>query len=307
MHTMQSDYGRYRRVRSALLANAALSGVFGALLVLDAEWCAGALGGLSEFAYHALGVALVGFGLTVALTGARSQPDSRAALAISVADLAWVVVTATLPLVLTFTRVGLLAIVAVDGAVVGLALSQLSGIERAFRVHLDQTGLHRVCVEVASGAPAGELWKVVARLEDIVRYAPTLQYSRLRGDGLSGAGAVRECADLAGRCWAERCTRWDPQCRSLELAFLSDEPSFPFPFRTMRGGWDVLERGAGARVRVWWEMSPRERWATPFILPLMAAEALRTVPAVVGAMTASLNQSSQAVAPNRPLAGAVVC
>jgi hypothetical protein len=304
---MQGEHGRYRRLRWALLANAALSGVFGALLLLDAGSCAGSLGGLNDHMYRALGGTLVGFALVVALTGARSRPDSRAALAISVADLGWIVVTASLPLFLTFTRLGILAIVAVDGAVLGLALSQLSGIERAFRVHLDHAGSHRVCVEVASPTPADELWKVVAKLEDIVRYAPNLRYSRVRRDRPSGAGAVRECGDLAGRCWAERCTRWDPELRSLEVEFLTEEPSFPFPFRTMRGGWDVAEHGAGSQVRVWWEMSPRKRWATPFLLPLMAAEVRRMFPAVVCAMTASLDPGYEAVAPSRRLAGGAVC
>jgi hypothetical protein len=149
-------------------------------------------------------------------------------------------------------------------------------------------------MEVPVGADPDRVFAAVSDLGAIAEHMPSLRGSRLRAGGAPGEGAVRQCEDHRGKRWAERCTRLDRTRRELDLAFLTDEPGFPYPFRTMRGGWKVLERDGGASVQVWWIVTPRVRWLAPLLFPVMVAGVRRDFPPVVRSMAGEASAGAAA-------------
>lgn len=282
---MQTNSSRVLRV--FLLGNAAFSLTTGAMLATLSERAGALLApAVSPTLFAEIGVALLAFGLLTASLGLRRRPNTGWAALISVADFGWVVGSAAVLLFgsahLSGVGGGVVALVAV--IVLGFALGQLLGINRVYAVVGDQPGspAYRLCIEVATLGRPEEIWANLADLGSIARYSPMLAFARLR-DATPGVGAVRECGDHAGRKWAERCLRLDQERRELEIAFLTDEPSFPFPFSILRGGWEVrpAAAGHGALVRVWFEGTPRPRLLTPFIMALLEQQSRRTFPATI--------------------------
>jgi hypothetical protein len=73
--------------------------------------------------------------------------------------------------------------------------------------------------------------------------------------------------------------------RSFDVRFLCEAPGFPFPATTMRGGWEVAARNeVGSEVSVWWELTPKPKWLTPILLPVLAFQADRDFARVIERM-----------------------
>lgn len=276
-----------RLLRIALLGNAAFSLTTGTLLALFAQRVGALIApSLPPSLFAEIGVALLFFGLLTGSLGLRSRPETWWAVAISIADLGWVVGSAALLLLAPtyFSALGLGSVAVVALIVLGFAIGQLLGINRVYAVSSrdPNSPAYRVCLEVASSGQPEKIWSNLADLGGIERYSPMLAFSRMR-DSTTGVGAIRECGDHAGRQWAERCQRLDHERREIELVFLTEKKGFPFPFSTLRGGWSVqpAAAGGGAVIRVWLEGTPRPRLLAPVILPLLEWQSRRTFPATI--------------------------
>ncbi len=155
-------------------------------------------------------------------------------------------------------------------------------------------GAWRRCVAVDVASSPEEIWSIVGDLGRISAYMPDLVHSELRGGVAPGVGAVRACRDRAGRAWAEQVTAYDPTERRFEVRFLHEEPGFPYPMRPMYGGWQVHARPGGARVEVWWSLTP----TTPLPWLMVALLGLRVGP-VMAAVIARMDAAARGVEPAR--------
>lgn len=273
-----------RPLRSALLANALFSTISGVLMLAMPTRIGAVLGIDAPVVLQLIGLGLLVFAADLFHQLTRSRMATWRALYASAGDFLWV--AATLGGLLLFPDVlsetGLRLVTAVAGIVLLFGTWQLWAIDRAHRV---ASGLHRHCVRVHVPVAADAMWSVVGRIGDIGRYMPSLQVSEILEGKAPGVGAVRRCVDQRGTAWSEKCVAFDAG-RSFVVRFLTDAPGFPFPARTMVGGWEVTPSGHGCDVQVWWELEAKPRWLAPIFLPFLAFQADRDFTGIIARMAA---------------------
>jgi hypothetical protein len=266
---------RTKPLRTALLTNAAFSLTCAALLILSPTSVAGWLGLETAWFLTAIGIGRVLFAVELVHQATRNRLATWRALCASIADFVWVIGSFALLALFPdlFSPGGTALIVGVALAVAGFGGWQLWGIAQAHR--LIDCGLYRHCVRVAVDVPADAMWRVIARMDQIQNYMPSLRSSTIRDGKEPGVGAVRVCEDQAGKRWAEECIAFRPG-RSFDVRFLCDAPGLPFPATTMRGGWEVVPGNQiSSEVSVWWELEPKPKWLVSILLPVLAFQADR--------------------------------
>ncbi|MGB7651202.1 MAG: SRPBCC family protein [Gallionella sp.] len=280
-------------LRLALAANAVFS-LSSALFMLFrpalvGEW----LGIHAALILQLVGCGLVIFAVELIYQATRQRVATWRALLASVADFSWV--AGSIVLLLAFPQLlspsGNVLVLAVAGAVFGFGAWQLWAAGRAHKTGKD--GEYRHCIIVETNVPAEKMWRVIGNIGDIKNYMPSLKHSVVLEGKMPSVGAVRACEDYAGKQWSEECTEFNFG-RSFAVRFLSEAPNFPFPAKTMRGGWEVTPSDVGSRIVVWWELTPKSKLLAPVILPLLAFQADRDFPKIIERMaTAALEKNSE--------------
>jgi ribosome-associated toxin RatA of RatAB toxin-antitoxin module len=90
-------------------------------------------------------------------------------------------------------------------------------------------------------APKSKVWEAISDVGNYHKVAPNIEGSEI----LSGekVGMVRACSH-GKDSWTETCSLWEEE---KEYSFEVDTtaPDYPFPFKTLRGNWQVREVGKG--------------------------------------------------------------
>lgn len=287
-------------LRIALIANAVFSITCAGLMIFRPSLIGAALGIQAPLVLQAVGIGLVIFAADLLHQATRPRIATWRALYASTGDFLWVIGTfallALFPGVLSYFGVWL--VVAVALAVFAFGAWQLWAIGRAHQ--LPSTGEYRHCILVQVNAPADGMWRVVSRLGDIKAYMPSLRRSVVLDGRDPGVGVIRTCEDRTGKQWSEECVEFNAG-RGFVVRFLSEAPDFPFPAKTMRGGWEVIPTDGGSQVMVWWELVPKQRLLAPIILPLLAFQADRDFPKIIQRMaTDALGHTPEAVSQRSP-------
>lgn len=275
-------------LKTALFSNAAFSTLSGLVLIGMSAPIVDLMGIGSPILYQAVGVGLLLFAAFVAWTASGRPINTFYALIISVADFLWVAGTALL-IAVAFSSLepaGIVTLIVIAAIVLFFGLRQFSGIGTMYALP-DKRDTHKLCVAVDTHEPADKMWPIIADLDTIRWYSPNLTQVILRGDAEPGVDAVRECSDVNGKTWGEHCKLYDHQSRQVVFEFLADEPGFPYPFRTMLGGWEVMPKEGGSTVNIWFEVTPKYGFAHPAILAVMARNLARGFGDVVGRMAAA--------------------
>lgn len=275
-------------LRIALLSNALFSTLSGLTVIIFSSSVADLLGVGAPISYQVIGVGLLGFACFVAWTGTQKPINAFLAALISLADFMWVVGT-LLFIVLAFSSLqtaGIVSLIAIAAIVLFFGIRQLQGIGEMYAFP-GKTNIHKMCVTVDTPEPADTMWSVIADLGNIQAYSPNLTKVILRDNAHPGVDTVRQCTDVNGKTWGEQCTRYDQDERSVAFQFLADEPGFPYPFKTMVGGWDVVPREDGSTIIIWFEVTPKYRFFHFIILAMMSRNMARSFGEVVARMTAA--------------------
>lgn len=281
-------------LRLALAANAVFS-FSSALLFLFlpaqvGEW----LGIQAPHILQVVGLGLFVFAAELIYQATRQRVTTWRALLASAADFSWVAGSIVLLLVFPylFSPLGNALILAVAGAVFVFGTWQFWAVGRAHRI--EDSGAYRHCILVETNAPSEELWRVIGNIGEIKNYMPSLKSVVVLGGKAPSVESVSACEDYTGKQRAEECTEFNPG-HSFTVRFLSEAPNFPFPAKTMRGGWEVTPSNAGSQVAVWWELTPKNKLFAPIILPLLAFQADRDFPKIIRRVaTAALQKSGEA-------------
>jgi len=286
-------------LRFALATNAVFSLLSGLLMsfrpVVVGEW----LGIDAPIILRIIGIGLVVFATELIYQTTRLRVATWRALLASAADFSWVIGSIVMLLAMPqlFSPFGNIMVLVVAGAVFVFGAWQLWAAGRAHR--FGERGEYRHCIIVETNASADNLWRVIGDIGDIKSYMPSLMHSVILDGKAPGVGTVRACEDRSGNHWSEECTAFNPG-RSFAVRFLSEAPNFPFPVKTMRGGWEVTPSHAGSQVMVWWELSPKIRLLAPVIVPLLAFQADRDFPKIIKRMTAvALEMDSEGQMPSK--------
>lgn len=266
--------------RPPLLLNAVFSGANGLLLLLAARTVATWLGPQAIWIYTILGAGLLVFALILGIVARRPAP--LRVLAITVADVTWVISTTTALFIWRhdFTLQGLWIVIGTNAVVLSLVWYQQRAIRKGFQVPSEAQDEYQVCIAVDTPVAGDAFWNVLADLGAIHRYMPSLRSSAITVGETAGVGCVRTCENVKGQVWSELCEQWE-EGRSFSVTFLTNEPGFPFPFSTMRGGWRITPNAIGCRVEVWWRVVPQYPLIASVLLPLMAADARRSFVEVI--------------------------
>jgi hypothetical protein len=125
-----------------------------------------------------------------------------------------------------------------------------------------------------------------------------------------GIGLAIFATELIDRARSQRVATWRALLASaadfswvigsiFAVRFRSEAANFPFPAKTMRGGWEVISSDVGSQVMVWWELKLHNKLLAPLILPLLAFQVDRDFPKIVARMaaTAILEQNSNVTMP----------
>lgn len=273
-------------VRFALFSNALFSAATGVFAAVNPQGVSAMLGSVDPSEIRAVGLSLIVFAVVVAWVAREGRPNPLHVLVISGADLLWVL--GTIPLLVFagphFSTAGSLWMGGVAGLVGTFAALQLAGLARQFE-HPDPSSrfTHRLWFDVPASPPPEAMWAVISDLGSIAQHSPNLRSAALLNGATPGLGAARRCEDQGGAAWTELCTAWDPG-RAFTLEFDADDPSFPFPFRAMIGGWRVEAQGDGTNVRLWWDVVPKSRWGGGLLVAVMAASLLPSMRRLVARM-----------------------
>ena len=273
-----------RLLRLFLIANAIFSLISGVIVLADSMRVAAWLGiSHADLTLQVIGVCLCIFSVELIYQATRNRMATWRALLASLADFAWVVGSAILLLLFPglFSQGGYFLVLSVACVVLVFAIAQLWAIGYA---HHKEEGIYRHCLVIETSSPAELTWKAIENLGDIMRYVPSLKYSTILGGKEPGIGAIRFCEDYDGRRWSEECIDFDSG-HSFSMRFLSEAPDFPFPAKTMHGGWELASSEKGSRVTIWWELTLKNQLLAPFILPLLAFKVDRDFPAIVQRMS----------------------
>ena len=273
-------------LRLALATNAAFSLTSGLMMVLLPSLIAGWLGVQAAWILQAIGIGLILFAADLIHQATRPRLATWRALYASAADFLWVLGSLVVVAVAggTFSFLGATLILAVAAVVLLFGCWQLWAIGQAHR--LPGSELFRHCIRVSVNRPADAMWTIIARFGDIQRHMPSLRHSSILDDRAPGVGAVRVCEDRGGKRWAEECVAFDAG-RSFDVRFVAEAPDFPFPAKSMHGGWEVTPQGDGSEVTVWWELEPKRPLLAPLLLPLLAFQADRDFQGVIRSMAAA--------------------
>ncbi len=274
---------KWNGLRTALRANATFSAMSGLTALLWAHPLAKWMGGFSPWILLALGPGLLLFALLLIVETRRARPVPSAALAISIADLAWVVGSAVLLMVAgpALSAGGAWTVIFVALVVLVLATWQLAGLRGLTRNTRGRTAARsafEIHQEVA--ASPGAIWSVIRQLDRIGEYYPALRSVEVSG-GLSGekprdVPARRTCENHKGQRWSEEVATLDDEKRELSLRFDSEAPGFPFPIHPMYGGWTVRRVSGKTRVTIWYEFTMKGGLLGELMAPLLA-EKIRPV------------------------------
>ncbi|WP_310425544.1 SRPBCC family protein [Chamaesiphon sp. VAR_48_metabat_135_sub] len=273
-------------LRLALTANAAFS-FSTALLMLFCPVLVGTwLGIQTPNIFQVVGIGLAIFATELIYQARCQRVATWRALLASAADFSWVVGSVVLLLAFpqVFSPLGNVLVLAVAGAVFVFGSWQLWAAGHAHKTGAG--GDYRHCIIVETNAPAQKLWEIIGNIGEIENYMPSLKHSFVLEGKAPSVGAIRVCENRAGQQWSEECTEFSPG-RSFAVRFLSEAANFPFPAKTMRGGWEVIPSGVGSQVMVWWELKPKSKLLAPIILPLLAFQVDRDFPQIVRRMAAT--------------------
>jgi Polyketide cyclase / dehydrase and lipid transport len=281
-------------LRLALAANALFSLSCAALMLLRPSLVSSWLGVHVSLIFQVVGVGLAVFAVDLLHQATRHRMATWRALYASAADFLWVIGSVILlglfPNALSGS--GNVLVIVVAAIVLMFGVWQVWAIAKAHQ--LQGTDEYRHCILVETNAPADAMWRVVSRLGAIKNYMPSLKNSVVLDGRSPGIGAVRMCEDHAGQRWSEQCTEFKDG-HSFTVRFLSEAPDFPFPAKTMHGGWNVIPTHHGSQMMVWWELVPKQRWSAPIVLPLLAFQADRDFPKIIQRMAAdALEQNPEA-------------
>lgn len=273
-----------------LLVNAAFSASTGAASIAFAAELPQILGLGFSGLYIVLGSSLLSYALALCFVVRRS--DTWLTLLACVADTAWIVVATTVGVIYysTLPTAGAYTIALTTCAVAAILWLQLRGLDLAFArsVH----GEFELTIKVDSTATPESLWRVVRELGEIHKYMPSLQSSTILENARPGVGAIRRCIDKRGACWSERCDTWE-EGRAFSVTFNTEDPTFPFPFSKMRGGWFVEPTGRTCTVHVWWHVVPKHQAFVGLLLAVMARRASLDFQKIVGRMTEAASLQAQ--------------
>jgi hypothetical protein len=278
----------HKTLQTALLANAVFSLGSGVLFIGFGGLLTKVIGIGIPLVYQIIGASLLAFAGFVAWTATRRRINPFIAMLISMADLLWVIGTGIL-IVFAFELLkplGMLILLGIAAVVLFFGLRQLHGIGRMYAV-AGKPDTHKLCVTVDTPESAEAMWRIIADLATIKAYSPNLTSVILRDNAQPGPGAVRQCTDVRGNTWSEQCRHYDHETRRLAVQFLADEPGFPYPFKTMDGGWEVLPRSGGSTVTIWFEVTPKYRLLHPIILAVTAQNLAGSFGSVVARMAAA--------------------
>lgn len=115
-------------------------------------------------------------------------------------------------------------------------------------------------------ADKAEVWRIISDVGNYHEVAPNIDGSAI----ISGekVGMVRSCSH-GKDSWTERCSLWEEgQAYAFEVD--TSAPDYPYPFKTLRGNWQVKAVGQGeTEIAMHFEFEYKRPFQNLLIHPIM--------------------------------------
>ncbi|MBA4146672.1 MAG: SRPBCC family protein [Verrucomicrobia bacterium] len=268
-------------LRVALLGNATFSAISAVVFLFLSQYVSSFIGLSNHLILIGIGVGLGIFSVDLFHQASRRRIQTWRALYASLGDTLWVIGAIVLLVWFpeTLNERGRFLLIAVSVIVGVFGSLQFWGAGEAHR--LTGSKFYRHCVAVRVPVGTTKMWDVISDLSGISKYFPSLRSSIIRDDLEPQVGVTRQCEDMSGKTWAEKCTKFEAGKR-IEMEFLCQEEGFPYPASEMIGGWELVEISDKAtEVHVWWELRPTPSFMAPLIMPLLGLKADMDFPPLV--------------------------
>ncbi len=288
-------------LRSALGANALFSSTTGLAMAAFPDAIGSLIGLESTFLLTIVGLGLIVYSVYL-LVLARGGMLTVLSLIATFGDLAWTMGTSVLfvvaPSVFSITGWAIASLVAI--IVFLFAVLQLVGIRQRFLSGTSGTAeKYQICFAIPVSVSEDAIWEAIRDVGSIHRFARSLVSSDVTV--LPDEQCVaRTCTNIKNQRWTEL-IQVDESQKQLLVRFDAGAPDFPFPVRSMSGGWRVLDGNEANRatVRVWWGFSLSKDWAAAILLPLLEVGLRSQIRGVVTNMESAIGPHPVAVATRR--------
>jgi ribosome-associated toxin RatA of RatAB toxin-antitoxin module len=223
------------RLQKSLRLNAIFSGISGIILIAVNNQLANLFETPNETVFVIIGIALLFFASTIIYEIKKQRP--LAILWIIVQDFLWVagsiILVAINPYDITKEGNSVIAIIAFIVLFMGInqskALAQIDSTNNEKNKHFK---FERV---IKASKPS--VWKVISDVANYEKVAPNIDNVKIISG--AGRGMVRSCSHGKDN-WTETCSMWVEE-KSYSFEVNTSAPDYPYPFKFLKGTWEVQE------------------------------------------------------------------
>lgn len=222
-------------MEKSLKINAYFSLLSGLLLIVFNSQMARLFGSSNNSVFWIVGIALIYFAGTIIFEIKRLRP--LAVLWIIIQDFTWVATSFFILIISPFEISkegnGIIAIVAF--VVLLMGMNQAKALSKLDSVGNKRTKHFRFERKVKSTKQ--NVWKVISDVSNYHKVAPNIDDVKI----ISGKenGMVRSCSH-GKDSWTETCTMWNEE-KSYSFEVNTAAPDYPYPFKFLKGTWEVVE------------------------------------------------------------------
>lgn len=222
-------------MEKSLRINAYFSLSSGILLIVFNNQMAKLFGTSNNSIFWIAGIALIYFAGTIIFEIKRLRP--LAILWIIIQDFTWVVASFFIlvvnPFEISKEGNGTIAIVAL--VVLFMGMNQAKALSKLDSIENERTKYFRF--ERKINATKQDVWKVISDVSNYHKVAPNIDDVKIISG--EGNGMIRSCSH-GKDSWTETCTMWNEE-KSYSFEVNTAAPDYPYPFKFLKGTWEVEE------------------------------------------------------------------
>lgn len=223
------------RLQKSLRLNAIFSGISGIILIALNNQLANLFETPNKTVFIIIGIALLFFASTIIYEIKKQRP--LAILWIIVQDFLWVAGSIILVAINPFeiTKAGSAVIAIIAFVVLFMGINQSKALAKIDSTNNKKSKHFKF--ERIIKASKQSVWKVISDVANYDKVAPNIDNVKIISG--EGNGMVRSCSH-GKDSWTETCSMWVEE-KSYSFEVNTSAPDYPYPFKFLKGTWEVQE------------------------------------------------------------------
>lgn len=258
-------------LQKSLRLNALFSGFSGLFLILLNQEIANAFSISNTHVFWIIGLALLFFASTIIFEIVKQRP--LFVLLIIMQDFLWVLASIILLILDPFeiSRVGNSTIAVVGFLVLLLSVNQSKALAQIDTTDDFKTKHFRFERLVKAGKQT--VWSVISDVANYDQVAPNIDDVKIISG--EGRGMVRSCSH-GKDSWTESCSMWIEE-KSYSFEVNTSAPDYPYPFKFLKGTWEVQEiDSTTTRIVMLFDFQYKRKFQNWLLHPLLKGKFSKT-------------------------------